>query len=76
MGKSPVDFWYDGELGFFDNYILPLAKKLDTCKVFGVSSDECLNYATQNRLEWEKRGKEVLSSMVEKIGSGNLDNFK
>lgn len=28
---------YEGELGFFDNYIIPLAKKLCECGVFGVS---------------------------------------
>ena len=67
MGKSPVDFWYDGEIGFFDNYIVPLAKKLKECNVFGVSSDECLNYAMRNRLEWEERGKEVISEMIAKV---------
>ena len=41
--------WYShtvvsaGEIGFFDNYIIPLAKKLKDCNVFGVSSDECLS---------------------------------
>ena len=39
-------FWYPlGELKFFDNYIIPLARKLKECNIFGVSSDECLNYA-------------------------------
>uniref|UniRef100_A0A7S3L3E6 PDEase domain-containing protein n=1 Tax=Amphora coffeiformis TaxID=265554 RepID=A0A7S3L3E6_9STRA len=38
-------FHTQGELKFFDNYIIPLAKKLRDCNVFGVSSDECLNYA-------------------------------
>lgn len=38
-----------GELGFFDNYVIPLAKKLKECGVFGVSSDEYLNYALENR---------------------------
>ena len=47
--KDPVDFWYKGELGFFDFYIIPLAKKLKDCGVFGVSSDEYLNYAEKNR---------------------------
>ncbi|CAB9514902.1 Receptor-type guanylate cyclase gcy [Seminavis robusta] len=28
MGKDPSTFWYNGEIGFFDNYIIPLAKKL------------------------------------------------
>lgn len=43
--KDPSEGWYEGELGFFDFYIIPLAKKLEECGVFGVSSDECLNYA-------------------------------
>lgn len=42
---NPADLWYKGELGFFDFYIIPLAKKLSECGVFGVSSDEYLNYA-------------------------------
>jgi len=47
--KDPCEFWYSGEIGFFDFYIIPLAKKLKNCGVFGVSSDEYLNYATKNR---------------------------
>ena len=49
MAKDPATFWYKGEIGFFDNYVIPLAKKLKECGVFGVSSDEYLNYALQNR---------------------------
>jgi hypothetical protein len=64
MGVDPATFWYNGELGFFDNYVIPLAKKLKDCKIFGVNSDECLNYATRNRAEWEARGEEVLAEMV------------
>ena len=40
LAKDPTSFWYKGEIGFFDNYIIPLAKKLKECGVFGVSSDE------------------------------------
>jgi hypothetical protein len=43
--KDPSAGWYKGELGFFDNYIIPLAKKLKECGVFGVSSAEYLDYA-------------------------------
>jgi hypothetical protein len=63
--KNPADFWYQGEIGFFDFYIIPLAKKLKDCGVFGVSSDEYLNYAMKNREEWEIRGHEVVMEMVE-----------
>jgi hypothetical protein len=40
--RDPADTWYEGEIMFFDKYIIPLAKKLDECGVFGVSSDEYL----------------------------------
>ena len=69
--KNPVDFWYEGEIGFFDFYIIPLAKKLNDCGVFGVSSDEYLAYAVKNREEWETRGREIVDSMVEKLQSDN-----
>jgi class 3 adenylate cyclase len=63
--KDPSEFWYKGEIGFFDFYIIPLAKKLKDCGVFGVSSDEYLNYAQQNRQEWEDRGLEVVARLIE-----------
>jgi hypothetical protein len=66
MGNNPADGWYKGELGFFDNYIIPLAKKLKECGVFGVSSDEYLNYALENRREWASKGEEVVKTMIAK----------
>ena len=63
--KNPADFWYDGEIGFFDFYIIPLAKKLADCGVFGVSSDEYLNYARKNRNEWKARGKGIVEEYIE-----------
>lgn len=47
--SNPADNWYNGEMDFFDFYIIPLARKLKDCGVFGVSSDEYLNYAVKNR---------------------------
>jgi hypothetical protein len=64
---DPSENWYKGEMGFFDFYIIPLAKKLKNCGVFGVSSDEYLNYAMTNRQEWESRGTEVVAEMVERM---------
>ncbi|CAB9517727.1 Receptor-type guanylate cyclase gcy [Seminavis robusta] len=64
MDKDPATFWYQGEFGFFDFYIIPLTQKLKDCGVFGVSSDEYLNYAKKNREEWETRGEEVVAEMV------------
>ena len=65
--SNPADFWYQGEIGFFDFYIIPLAKKLKDCGVFGKSSDEYLNYAQRNRSEWERRGQEIVQGMIESM---------
>jgi hypothetical protein len=67
--KDPAEFWYKGKMGFFDFYILPLAKKLSESGVFGVSSDEYLNYATKNHEEWERRGQEVVAGMVKRLNA-------
>jgi hypothetical protein len=64
---DPTENWYKGELGFFDFYIIPLAKKLKECGVFGVSSDEYLNYAMRNRGEWERTGQEAVEKMKAEI---------
>ncbi|KAL3938938.1 MAG: hypothetical protein SGBAC_006243 [Bacillariaceae sp.] len=64
--KNPALNWYEGELGFYDHYIIPLAKKLKDCGVFGVSSDEYLNYAEENRNEWASKGRKVVAMLVAK----------
>jgi hypothetical protein len=61
--KDPTDGWYEGEIGFFDFYIIPLAKKLADCGVFGVSSFEYLNFAARNRDEWISNGREIVQEM-------------
>ena len=66
MGADPSTFWYKGELNFFDNYVIPLAKKLEECNVFGVASDEGLNYALANRAEWAIKGEEIVQNMVQR----------
>eukprot|EP00934_Nitzschia_sp_Nitz4_P000393 Nitzschia sp. Nitz4//scaffold129_size63868//17137//21252//NITZ4_006196-RA/size63868-processed-gene-0.67-mRNA-1//-1//CDS//3329534896//393//frame0 len=61
--KNPADNWYEGELGFFDYYVIPLTKKLKDCGVFGKSSDEYLTYAMSNREEWALRGEDLVRDM-------------
>lgn len=65
LENDPCSFWYEEEVAFFDNYVIPLAAKLKGCGVSEVYSDECLNYAKQNRSEWVARGKEVVQKMTE-----------
>lgn len=74
LEKDPSEGWHQGEVGFFDFYIIPLAKKLFTCGVFGVSSDEYLNYALINRKEWEQKGAQMVQQYLKnyeaRYGSG------
>jgi hypothetical protein len=62
--NDPSQGWYKGELCFFDSYIIPLAHRLKECGVFGASCSEFLNFAVDNRIEWEGRGKEIVEEMV------------
>jgi len=68
--SDPATFWTKGEIGFFDFYIIPLAKKLKDCGVFGVSSDEYLKYAENNRNEWAVKGPQIVAEMVERLQGG------
>jgi len=74
--KNPADNWYEGEKGFFDFYIIPLARKLKDCGVFGVSSDEYLNYAIQNRQEWEAKGQQIVAAMAESVSATYAEQKK
>lgn len=69
MENDPSVGWYKGEMGFFDFYIIPLAKKLKECGVFGVSSDEFLNYAVANRKEWELKGESIVQGYLKHFDS-------
>ena len=71
---NPADGWYKGEIGFFDFYIIPLAKKLKDCGVFGVSSDEYLDYAMANRKEWLDKGESVVARYMEKYNNLNAES--
>jgi hypothetical protein len=76
VDDDPSTGWYKGELWFFDFYIIPLAKKLKDCGVFGVSSDECLNYALENRRIWAERGEDIVKEMLSVDYFGKDDGAK
>lgn len=69
LENDPASNWYSSEIGFFDFYVIPLAKKLETCGVFGVSSDEFLIYAKENREEWVRRGEDLVQLYLEKYNA-------
>jgi hypothetical protein len=64
--EDPSLTWYDNELYFFDEYIIPLARKLDECGVFGVSSWEYMSHALENRQEWASKGRAIVQDLIMK----------
>lgn len=64
LKEDPSEQWYQQELDFFDNYVIPIAKDLYTCGVFGVSSDELSNYAQVNRKEWAEKGGSLVKQYL------------
>eukprot|EP00980_Cylindrotheca_fusiformis_P003235 scaffold735_cov116-Cylindrotheca_fusiformis.AAC.5 len=74
QGRADIDpstNWYTGEIGFFDYYVIPLARKLGCCGVFGVSSHEYLNYAMANRDEWACEGEALVQKFLAKFKEEN-----
>ena len=53
------------ELVLFGFCIIPLAQKLNSCVVFGVSGDEYLNSAPQNRSECDSKGRVVVDAYIQ-----------
>jgi hypothetical protein len=47
-----------------------LAKKLETCGVFGVASSEYLGYAEANRREWEEKGEGIVQEYLARYRKG------
>ena len=65
--RHPAQNWYESQIGFFDGYIIPLAKRLDTCRVFGEGVGGGGNFvqlAVQNKELWILQGKEFTRMMV------------
>jgi hypothetical protein len=71
---DPSESWYEGEISFFDNYIIPLAQKLQDCNVFGAFSDEFMNYAMSNRTEWKEKGKSIVEGYKASIAKRASDD--
>ena len=73
--KDPSESWYEGELNFFDDKVIPLARELQDCGVFGNFSNEYLQLALENREHWEARGKTVVQNYLRKL-NGETDVVK
>eukprot|EP00980_Cylindrotheca_fusiformis_P002004 scaffold444_cov109-Cylindrotheca_fusiformis.AAC.1 len=61
---DPSDGWYQGELWFFDNRVVPLAQNLKKCGLLDVLSDQLIKQARSNRLKWELEGERISQELA------------
>eukprot|EP00816_Leptocylindrus_hargravesii_P008151 CAMPEP_0196806582 /NCGR_PEP_ID=MMETSP1362-20130617/6478_1 /TAXON_ID=163516 /ORGANISM="Leptocylindrus danicus, Strain CCMP1856" /LENGTH=310 /DNA_ID=CAMNT_0042180117 /DNA_START=47 /DNA_END=979 /DNA_ORIENTATION=- len=64
-GDDPAPNWFKGQICFFDGYIIPVAKKLRQCGIFGKRGDVFLNCVLENRRRWLVEGE----AMTREFGS-------
>jgi hypothetical protein len=62
---DPSSNWYQGEIGFFDHYVIPLAKKMKEAGVFGSAGAPYLAFATSNKEMWEASGPQAVEVLIE-----------
>jgi hypothetical protein len=67
--RHPAQNWYESQIGFFDGYVIPLAKRLDACGAFGTGGDgggggHFVPLAVRNKELWILRGRECTRIMV------------
>ena len=64
----PAQNWYESQIGFYDFYVIPLAKRLDACGAFGMGGGGGGGYfgplAVRNKELWILRGRECTRIMV------------
>jgi len=68
--KDPTDGAFEFEVMFFDDHILPLARKLQDCGAFGSSGHELLKYASENRALWAAQASDVVQEMTMRYNKG------
>jgi hypothetical protein len=72
---DPCKNWYDGELSFFDKYVVPLASRLREYGIYGASSEEYYGFAIENRREWEMKGRDVVASLIRRAKQQYCDDM-
>ena len=69
-----IEYWYSKELEFLKKHVLPSAKKLGDCGMFGHSSQECLSYAQMNLETFKEKGRGLIQEWIKQGMS--MDNTR
>ena len=70
---DPSTTWYEKELAFFDEFVIPLLEKIKMSGVFGSSCEEMFEYALSNRQTWESKGADLVERWKQEMLSKSDD---
>lgn len=68
--KDPADFWYQGEILFFDETVIPMCTRLNESGAFGDDAEEFVNCAKSNRQAWQTKGHDMVDQYLCDVGGG------
>lgn len=74
--KDPTQDWYQGEIGFFKFYILPLADRVKHSSAFGALGTELYHCAESNMLEWQMKGIRIVDELGQATADKNLVTYQ
>ena len=66
-GNNPASNWFNGQIGFFDYYVIPLAKRLQQSGVFGIAGDSFVENAVNNKNRWQQDGLMIVNNILENV---------
>jgi hypothetical protein len=58
---SNGESFFETQLAYFDDVIIPLANKIKECGFFEICCREYLDFAMSNRADWEKQGSQIIT---------------
>jgi len=67
--SEPSQSWASGQIGFINNYILPLAERTETC-CGSVANLNLVQSAKNNRQRWENEGQFITAIFISADNSG------
>ena len=60
---DPSVDWYERELSYFDNQVIPLATKIKESGLLGTSGDRYLQNTVRNRDDWAEKGVVLMAAI-------------
>jgi hypothetical protein len=76
LTQDPCIFWYKSELLFFDEHVIPIAKKMSDCGVFDPTGGRHLSFALSNRQQWAAKGGDLVASMVARFHGKQIEKTR